>query len=348
MFTLPLYKHSFSKERSLIAKSDAFEIHTFVYNSGVHAIEIRNAKGHLIILPFMGQMVWHAEFLGTNLCMKNMFREPKPAKTIVETYGCFAFHAGMIRMGCPTPQDDHVLHGEMPCATMDSAWLEISDTSVTIKGSYEYLMGFGDHYLAMPSVTLAADASEFDIGMVVRNLASKPMPLQYMCHINATYVEGAVMSQNLPDEAFVLRQSVPAHVRPTEQWLAYNEALKTAAPFGILDKPQLHDPEIVYFADSIDRYTQRAELAMAIGDKCLITEFDTKEFNHLTRWILCNSDQQVAAFALPATCRPEGFLAAKASDTLVYLAAGEERSFSVRTGIRELAESKLFCGRSDE
>ncbi|MCL1035840.1 aldose 1-epimerase family protein [Shewanella submarina] len=335
MFTLPLYKHSFSRNRSLIARSDAFEIYTFVYNSGVEAVEIRNSKGHLVVLPFMGQMVWDAEFLGTDLCMKNMFSEPKLAKTIVETYGCFAFHAGMIRMGCPTPQDDHVLHGEMPCATMDSAWLEISDTSVTIKGSYEYVMGFGDHYLATPSVTLGQDSGEFDIQMTVKNLASVPMPLQYMCHINAAYLEGAVMSQNLPDEAFVLRQSVPDHVRPTEQWLAYNETLKTSAPFAVLDEPQMHDPEIVYFADDISRFTERAELSMAIGDKCLITEFDTKEFNNLTRWVLYNGDQQVAAYALPATCRPEGFLAARESGNLLYLEPGETRHFSVRTGIRQ-------------
>ncbi len=335
MFTLPLYKHSFSRNRSLIARSDAFEIYTFVYNSGVEAVEIRNSKGHLVVLPFMGQMVWDAEFLGTDLCMKNMFSEPKPAKTIVETYGCFAFHSGMIRMGCPTPQDDHVLHGEMPCATMDSAWLEVSDTSVTIKGHYEYVMGFGDHYLATPSVTLGQDSGEFDIQMTVKNLASVPMPLQYMCHINAAYLEGAVMSQNLPDEAFVLRQSVPDHVRPTEQWLAYNEILKTSAPFAVLDKPQMHDPEIVYFADDISRFTERAEFSMAIGDKCLFTEFDTKEFNNLTRWVLYNGDQQVAAYALPATCRPEGFLAARESGTLVYLEPGETRHFSVRTGIRQ-------------
>lgn len=44
-------------------------------------------------------------------------------------------------------------------------------------------------------------------------------------------------------------------------------------------------------------------------------------------------DQQVAAFALPATCRPEGFLAAKEKGTLIYLQPNEERCFSVRTGI---------------
>ncbi|WP_223917819.1 aldose 1-epimerase family protein [Vibrio sp. B1REV9] len=336
MFTIPLYKEQFAKERMLILKSESFEVNTFKYNSGVEAVEIKNTKGHLVVLPFMGQMIWDAKFLDTDLCMKNMFSEPKPAKTIVETYGCFAFHAGMIRMGCPTPQDDHSLHGEMPCASMDSAWLEVCEDKIVIKGMYEYVMGFGDHYLATPSVHLAKDASVFDINMAIKNLASVDMPLQYMCHINAAYFENAIMTQNLPNEAFTLRESIPAHVQPTEQWLAYNESLKNSPPFSGLDKPEMHDPEIVYFLDDISTFTDRAEFRMEIGDKRLITEFSTREFNSTTRWILCNGDQQVAAYAIPATCRPEGFLAAKRNETLIYLESGEERCFSVRTGIETL------------
>ncbi|WP_418114346.1 aldose 1-epimerase family protein [Vibrio scophthalmi] len=334
MFTIPLYKEQFGKEKTLIAQSASFEINTFTYNSGIQAVEIKNSKGHLVVLPFMGQMIWDAEFLGTDLCMKNMFSEPKHAKSIVETYGCFAFHAGMIRMGCPTPQDDHVLHGEMPCAAMDSAWLEISENAVMIKGSYEYVMGFGDHYLAQPSVSLAKDASLFDIQMSVKNLATVPMPLQYMCHINAAYFDNAVMTQNIPDHALQLRETVPAHVQPNEQWLAYNESLKTSAPIQTLNTPEMYDPEIVYCMDNISQYAKRAVFNMTIGDKQMVTEFSTDEFNSATRWILCSGDQQVAAYALPATCRPEGFLTAKEKGTLIYLQPHEERCFTVRTGIR--------------
>ncbi|ROV62103.1 DUF4432 family protein [Vibrio ponticus] len=333
MFKIPLYKEQFQAHKSLLAQSEHFEVSAFKYNSGVEAIEIKNSQGHLVVLPFMGQMIWDAEFLDTDLCMKNMFREPKPAKSIVETYGCFAFHAGMIRMGCPTPQDDHVLHGEMPCAAMDFAWLEIDEEQVKLAGSYEYVMGFGDHYLATPSVTLGKDASVFDIRMTVKNLASVEMPLQYMCHINAAFIEGAVMTQNIPDSAFDLRDSVPAHVKPNQQWLAFNEALKGAAPISTLDQPEMYDPEIVYCLDDVAQYVDHAKFTMQVGSKTLVTEFSTQEFNSVTRWILRSGDQQVAAYALPATCRPEGFLTAKQKGTLIYLAPQEERSFTVRTGI---------------
>ncbi|OCH19020.1 DUF4432 domain-containing protein [Aliivibrio sp. 1S165] len=335
MFTIPLSKDLFKKEKNTVIKSDDFEVNTFRYNSGIEALEIKNSKGHLIVLPFMGQMIWDAEFLNTDLCMKNMFSEPKQAKSIIETYGCFAFHAGMISMGCPTPQDSHTLHGEMPCAPMDQAWLEVSAEQITIKGSYEYVMGFGDHYLAIPSVCLEKDASLFDINMRIKNLASVDMPLQYMCHINAAYFDNAVMTQNLPDEAITLRESIPAHVRPTEQWSAYNENLKISAPINTLDTPNMYDPEIVYCMDNISQYIKNASFKMHIGDKYLLTEFSTLEFNSATRWLLYNGDQQVAAYALPATCRPEGFLTAKEKETLIYLKPNEERSFTVRTGICE-------------
>ncbi len=49
--------------------------------------------------------------------------------------------------------------------------------------------------------------------------------------------------------------------------------------------------------------------------------------------MLHNRDQQVAAYILPATCRPEGFNAAQRAGTLLSLAPGEQRHFSVETGI---------------
>ncbi|WP_437794438.1 hypothetical protein [Mitsuokella multacida] len=47
-----------------------------------------------------------------------------------------------------------------------------------------------------------------------------------------------------------------------------------------------------------------------------------------------NDDLQVAAFVLPATCRPEGFLAAKKAGTLLYLKPNEKKTFTVLTGLK--------------
>lgn len=330
---IELQREFFGKHYTVLFSNDEFVVTLFRYPSGVEAIEIVNSRGKVVILPYMGQMIWDLEFDGIDLKMKNMFSQPKPVNCVVDTYGCFAFHSGLIRNGCPGPEDDHGLHGEMPCATMDQAWLEIAGDSLTITGTVEYVKGFGHHYLAKPSVTLGAGNSFIEIGMDVKNLASAPMPLQYMCHTNYAYLDQAALTQNIPDTAFVLRESIPAHVKPTEKWLAYNEELKGQGTLKALDQPEMYDPEIVFFADNLDKYQEQVVFEMtAPTGTAFFTKFSTTQFNYATRWLLYNGDQQVGAFVLPATCRPEGFLAAQKAGTLIMLPPGEQKSFRVITG----------------
>lgn len=332
---LPLWRELFTAQPRTLLENADFTVSAFRYPSGVEGLRVANARGHLVILPWLGQMIWDAEFDDHELTMRNMFSQPKPAKEIVETYGCFAFHSGLLANGCPSPEDTHALHGEMACAEMDEAWLEIDGDTLRIGGRYEYVMGFGHHYLAQPAVTLRKASALFDIDMTVTNLASVAMPLQYMCHMNYAYVPEATFSQNLPDEALALRESIPAHVKPTEQWLAFNQRIQQGeTTLKTLSEPEYYDPEIVLFADRLDRYTATPEFQMAAPDgTTFVTRFASAEFNYATRWILYNGDQQVAAFALPATCRPEGFLAAQANGSLLTLAPQESRSFTVTTGI---------------
>ncbi|WP_067587188.1 aldose 1-epimerase family protein [Endozoicomonas ascidiicola] len=330
-----LNKDHFSTESKCLFKNDAFRVETFRYNSGVEAITIISPEGKVTVLPYMGQMIWDAEFRGVNMKMENMFKEPKQTDQIVGTYGCFAYHSGLIRNGCPSPADDHPLHGEMPCAKMDKAWLTVSDDEVTIHGDYEYVMGFGDHYLASPSVTMHSGRPEMDIVMSVTNLASVDMPLQYMCHTNYAYVPGAEFKQNIAEEAIKLRETIPAHVKPTEQWLAYNEQLKTnPTALNTLNQPEMYDPEIVFFMDELPKYADEAQFEMVAPDgTTFFSRFNTHELPYATRWILHNGDQKVAAFVLPATCRPEGHIAAKNSGTLISLASGATKSFRITTGL---------------
>ncbi|WP_274585221.1 aldose 1-epimerase family protein [Neisseria leonii] len=339
MYRIPLDKCLFGETPKTVVQSDDFSVTAFAYPQQTAALKIANSRGFVEILPFMGQIIWHAEFDGINLRMDNPFRRPQRAAEIIDTYGCFAFHSGLLSGGCPSPEDTHPLHGEFPCAPMDRAWLEIDSGRIRLVSEYEYVKGFGHHYLATPSVTLSADSPRFDIGMRVQNLSgAQAMPLLYMCHMNYAYVEHGRMSQNLPDTAFTLRRTVPAHVRPTAQWQAFNQAVLNGEVDGsILNRPDCYDPEIVYFADNLPQYGEEAvfELYNPATQKTFITRFQTAEFPHATRWILNNPDQKVAAFALPATARPEGYLAAEQAGTLQWLAPGACRSFTVHTGIKE-------------
>ncbi|MDN4525084.1 aldose 1-epimerase family protein [Fictibacillus fluitans] len=331
---IELQREFFKENKKVIYRDDEFTASLFRYPSGVEAIELTNSRGVMVVLPYMGQIIWDLAFDGVDLKMKNMFSQPKNVREIVDTYGCFLFHSGLIANGCPGPEDDHKLHGEMACAQMDRAWLEVSHQGITVGGESEYVKGFGHHYLASPSVKMDRGESFIEIGMTVKNLSGAEMPLHYMCHTNYAYVENGVMNQSIPDDALVLRESIPAHVKPTEQWLGYNKKLLSGEEtLTVLNQPEMYDPEIVFFADRLDQYGEEVEFEMQSPDGTVFfTKFSTAELNYATRWLLYNSDQKVGAFVLPATCRPEGFKAAEKAGTQIKLGAGEERSFTVITG----------------
>ena len=330
-----LWRALFGEKPRILLENSDFAVTSFRYDSGVEGLKIANSRGHLIILPWMGQMIWDAQFDGHGLTMCNMFRQPKPATEVIETYGCFAFHSGLLANGCPSAEDTHLLHGEMACAAMDEAWMELEGDMLRLTGRYEYVMGFGHHYLAQPTVVLHKSSTLFDIKMAVTNLASVDMPLQYMCHMNYAYIPNATFSQNIPDEILRLRESVPSHVNPTAQWLAFNQRIMQGeVSLSTLNQPEFYDPEIVFFADKLDAYTDQPEFRMISPDgTTFVTRFYSAELNYVTRWILYNGEQQVAAFALPATCRPEGYLAAQRNGTLIQIAPQQTRTFTVTTGI---------------
>ncbi|TDQ57591.1 uncharacterized protein DUF4432 [Mesocricetibacter intestinalis] len=332
-----LDKGQFGAKERVICQNEKFSAVAFKYDSGIEAVKLSNSKGSVTVLPFYGQIIWDAEFNGHNLKMKNMFSQPKQGDNIIDTYGCFAFHSGLIRNGCPAPQDDHPLHGEMPCAQMDKAWLIIDDNLLGIGGQTEYVKGFGDHYLAEPEVVLRADSSLFDINMRVTNLAGVEMPLQYMCHMNYCYEHGAELSQNIPESAVQLRRTIPAHVKPTPEWLDFNQRIQQGEyRLNRLENDEMYNPEIVFFMDKLNQYREMAEYRMQSPQgHTYLTRFSTEQFNYATRWILYNQDQQVGAFVLPATCRPEGHCAAKENGSLIIMAPHESRYFSVTTGIEE-------------
>lgn len=329
MFNIQLFK---------LFESNNFTIETFTYPSGVEALNVSNSRGKLIILPYMGMIIWDAIFDNITLKMKDMFSQPLPSIGIEGTYGCFQFSSGLLGNGTPTSEDNYQLHGEFPTAKMDKAFIVIEDDTVTVQGEYEYIKGFGDHYVACPSVKLNKESGLFDIRMEVTNLSqSQYMPLQYMCHMNYKYSNQAKLSQNVPDTAFKLRESIPTHVHPNNEWLEYNKKLLNSGELiNQLTDSVHYDPEIVFFSEKLSKYTNRAEFRMETKEgHCFLTEFDTRQLPIVTRWLLYNADQQVSAFALPGTNTPEGRAAAEKEGTLIKLAPGETRSFMVTTGLEK-------------
>ena len=311
----------------------------FRYDTGLEAIRLSNPRGSVVVLPYMGQIVWSATFDGVELAMQSMFREPRPAKIIVETYGCLAYHAGLLRNGVPSPADTHVLHGEMPCAEMDEAGIVCGVDQrgpwIAVTGSREYAMGFGAHYRATPRVVVRAEDTGCEIVMEVENLSAAPMDLMYLCHVNFAFAEGARIVQQVPftPEHVVTRTVIPGHVTPTPDYRALLAALAAdPARMRRLTEPERYDPEQVFYikglkpgADGLVHFL----MARREGDAFAIC-WDPEAMPHTIRWILANSDQRVAAFAMPATCEPEGYLAEKRKGNVRALAGNAKASFQTR------------------
>ena len=329
----------FSDAKYLLYEDDNFKAETYKFPDGIEALKVSNSRGYLTLLPFYGLIVWDAVFDGIKLKEKDGFKQPHWGNQIADTYGAFEFTSGLLANGNPGPEDHHVQHGEAATARMDHAYLEVGDDdSITVQSDYEYIKGFGDHYIEKPSVTLHQDSGLFDIRQHVKNLSGyAPMTLQYMCHLCYAYVDNAVMTSNIPDEAFQLRTSVPAHVHPTPEWTKFTDELeKSGKMIDKLDDASHYDPEIVFFSKDLRKYTDKAEFRMDLGNgHSFLTTFDTENLPIVTRWILFNADQQVAAYCLPGTCTPEGQTAAKKAGTLIMLQPGEEKDFHVVTGLEK-------------
>ena len=338
-FALP--RASFGEKERRSVDFGGLQAHLFRYDSGVEAVRLSNPRGHAVVLPFMGQMVWSAVFDGVELAMQSMYREPRPAKTIVETYGCLAYHAGVLRMGVPGPGDDHALHGEAPCAQMDTAGVSCGVDErgawIAVTGEREYATGFGSHYMSRPTVILRENETACDIVMEVENLSAAPMDLMYMCHVNFAFAEGARIIQSVPftPEYVIARTAIPGHVTPTDDYRALLADLAVnPARMERLDEPHRYDPEQVFYivgqktaADGRTHYL----LHRKEGDAFAIS-WDPRSMDKTIRWVLANSDQRVAAFAMPATCEPEGYSAEKRKGHVRTLAGGAGVRFETHVG----------------
>lgn len=327
-------------ERELV-ESGSFKVVAFRFPSAVEGLRIENTRGHLVVLPFLGQMIWDALFDGRRLTMGNVFPYPRHGSSILETYGAFAYHAGVLRNGTPGPQDTHPLHGEMPVRPMDSAHIRFGHDNqgafLEVGGHTEYVMGFGPHYIARPRVRLRGDSGLFDVEMVVENRSAHEMELMYMLHANFAFVADAEIHQPAPytPESTVVRKSIPGHVTPSQQFMDLLEELgRDPRRMQRLAEPELYSPEQVFYIKGLGTDGKgRTRLVMELPERDAFSiSYRPEDLPHCVRWILNDGDAQVAAFALPSTCEPEGYTAEKAKGHLRMLAPGETARFPVTLG----------------
>jgi hypothetical protein len=318
----------FGDVETVLATAGNLTASTFRYSTGVAALRIRNELGHIVLLPFQGQQIWDAEFLGRRLTMGSIFDEPVPTADYLRTYGAFFIHCGATAMGNPGPQDRHPLHGELPNANYESARLLIGSDGGTpfmaLTGTYRHRVAYTYSYVAEPKVRLASGDSRIEAEMSIRNLRHSPMELMYLAHINFRPADGARLVDAVPNDAthIKVRTTLPGGlVQSAEHRALIDAVVKDPASHRRIESGRRIDPELVMtltYPAAPDGWAHTMQLhpdgsADFVGHR-------PKELGHVVRWMSRTGDEDALGMALPATAGADGYAAEKAKGNVKLLA----------------------------
>ena len=345
--TIYLQPHFFGEAEKKFAEYEGMSAHTFRYDSGVCGLRLINQGGQIIMLPFQGQQIWHAEFHGRTLTMKSMFAEPRPTTEYLHTYGAFVVHCGATAMGVPTAQDTHALHGELPNAAYQTAQLLMGQDDrgpyLGVTGSCQYTVAFNHNYLARPTVKLYPASGRLLISMHLKNLKHSEMELMYLAHVNFRPVDNGRLIYSAPcaPDHVRVRSSIPAHIRPPAGYREFLAELEAHPEQHNFLKPGLaFDPEVVFF---IDYLTDEAGWAHSMqlhpdGSADFISH-RPDQLDHGVRWISRTVDQDALGIILPATAEPEGYTVEKAKGNIKILPAQGEFRYEMEVGALTAVEA---------
>ena len=336
-------------ERPLVEHGD-LSATLYRYPSGVCAVRLQNGLGHLVMLPFQGQQIWSAAFGGRELTMRSMFSEPRPTQAYLETYGGFLVHCGATAMGVPTGSDNHPLHGELPNAPYQRAWLAAGEDArgsyLALGGVYEHTVAFSTHYVAQPEVRLYAGATRFPIAITIHNLKRTPMDLMYLAHVNFRPVDNGrlVYSAHCDPQHVRVRRSIPSHIRPAADYVDFLDSLAAHPERHNLLEPGLaFDPEVVFFVDyEADAAGWAHTMQVHPDGSADYIAHRPDQLDHGVRWICRTPDQDALGMVLPATAEPEGYSAEKAKGNLRCLGPGASVRFEMEAGYLAPVEAAAF------
>lgn len=326
----------------------SLKAYSFEYNTGVRGIKLVNNRGSIVVLPFNGQQIWSARFDGRDLQMKSMFSEPKDVDFFLETYGCFFMHCGAWRMGCPGPEDDHPLHGELPYAKYRDASIVFGENDkgkfIGVTGLYYHDLAFSVHYVAKPLVRIYENSGLIDISIEIENRSGYPMELMYMAHVNFRPVNNGEIVQTLrwDPEHMILRKSIPSHVKVSDEFLKFMDRLEKNPELSrIIREEDIYKPEVAFFIKDpiIDEDGYAHFMQIHPDGTSDYIRYKPEEFDHATRWIMKTKDQEALGLALPATCDPEGYTAEKKKGNIKMVDPKSTVSFSLEAGLLNSEET---------
>lgn len=354
--TIHLTPAMFQPKEQPLVEHGTLSASTVRFESGTHGLRLRNEMGELLLLPFQGQQIWSARFGERELTMRSMFDEPTPTRDYLHNYGGFLIHCGFTAMGVPGPDDTHPLHGELPNAPYDSAFVVLGEDEggayIGLGGSYRHTVAFSYNYVAEPLVKLYAGAERFDIRMSITNLKQTPMEYMYLAHVNFRPVDNGRLIYSAPTtpEHVRVRTSIPSHVTPGPGYVDFIDALREAPQQHHVLAPELaFDPEVVFNIDYLaDDAGWAHSLQVHPDGSADYIGHRPEQLPVGVRWICRTPDQDALGIVLPATAEPEGYLAEQAKGNIRTLAGGETFACDMTVGVLDKTAAGEMAGQIEK
>lgn len=345
-----LFKEQFTNDERTVLIIGNMTVSIFKYSTGIEAVRVKNSKGYIVLLPFMGQMVWDMEFLGHNLVMKSIYDEPESCyENYCESYGCFIMHCGLTAMGNPTEADSHKPHGELPIAKYKEAFILFGEDEkgkyITLSGVYSHKRAFEISYDFVPECRIYEDSTYIDITVSFTNKKELPLEYFYLCHINYIPIDGAKLLYTAKHENITVHREVPENHPHADETNKYIDALQQ--DISIMDtidsSTQSYAPEIVFTCrydcdEKGDAYTMQI---LPDGYACYVSH-KPAELPFGIRWISRTRDEDALGMVLPATAEHKGYNYCKSKGYQRYLACDETVTYHIKTGILDPETGKLM------
>ncbi len=340
----------FPSAETTLARHGGLTASIFRYPSGVAALRLRNGAGVITLLPYHGQQIWDAEFLGRRLTMRSMFDEPVDTGDYLKNYGAFLLHCGATAMGNPGPGDTHPLHGELPNAKYQKAALLIGEDEhgpfMGLTGSYQHKVAFTGNYMATPLLTLYAGATRVEMELSIRNLFHRPMDFMYLAHLNFRPADGGILLDTVPDGAqhIRVRSKLPEFFTPTASHVQLIAELKVdPARHRAIAAGRAIDPELVMGLD----YQAGADglahsLQIHPDGSSDVVSHRPAELPRAVRWMTRTGDQDAMGLVLPSTAEADGYTAEKAKGNVKSLAFQEEWRCRLSFGALDRAQTETL------
>ena len=331
-----LKKEFFSDREFIIAENGNMKATAFKYSTGIEAIKVENSKGYFIILPYKGQQIWRANFLGNELVMRTMMEEPQQSNVYLETYGGFLLHCGVCAFGVPQSDDTHAQHGETPNADYQEAYIECGEDYMAVGGKLYYDKSFVRNHTFNPECRLYEDDTVLKIKVNLENRRATDMEYMYLCHINFRPIDGAELISSADYDNIKVYKSVGDDLPKdhAEKLLNYMNAVEENPRLmnKVGAEGQIYNPEICFGIPYKGDENNRAyNLQYTEKGACYVSH-PTDVLPYSIRWISRTATEDSMGMVLPSTGEHLGYSNAKRNGEVKILPGYGKLTFEMEAG----------------